>query len=131
MAEILVVDDDPAIRLAYRALLANAGHAVSEAGNGQDAIARLGGRRFDLVITDLWMPGVDGFTVIATAKSLQPKAAVLAFSGGMLGHGTDDPATRAKAAGADAVIEKPMLGDGMLSTVNSLLARTAAPTLVS
>jgi CheY-like chemotaxis protein len=95
---------------------------VTEAEGGHDAVAKLGATRFDLVLTDLWMPVLDGFGVIAEAKRLQPAVRVVAMTGGVLGTGADDPAVRATQAGADAVIEKPMLGEGLLSAVTAALA---------
>ncbi|MEI8395615.1 MAG: response regulator [Rhodospirillaceae bacterium] len=125
MADILVIDDNSAVRLAYRLLLINAGHSVTEAVDGQAGIRCLAIKRFELVITDLWMPGLDGFAVIAEAKRLHPGMPVLALTGGALGPGADDPSGRARAAGADVVIEKPMLGEGFLVSVEALLARAS------
>jgi CheY-like chemotaxis protein len=125
MAEILVVEDNSTVRMVYRMLLGNAGHCVTEAVDGHDAGAKLQSGRFDLVITDLWMPGLDGFAVIAKAKQLASPPRVLAITGGVLGSGANDPSTRAALAGADAVIEKPMLGDGLLSAVDALLGADA------
>ena len=122
MADILVAEDISAVRMAYRMLLKNVGHSVTEAVDGSDAVAKLAAGRFDLIVTDLWMPGVDGFGVIAEAKRLHPATPVLALTGGALSAGTQDPGERARAAGADLVIEKPMLGDGLLAPINSLLA---------
>jgi len=86
MAEILVVEDNAAVRMAYRLLLKAAGHGVSEAADGDEAIAKLGVGVFDLVITDLWMPGIDGFQVIAEAKRRSPQTPVLAVTGGGFGR---------------------------------------------
>ncbi len=122
MADILVVDDNSAVRMAYRLLLKTAGHAVTEAVDGADAIAKLEANRFDLVVTDLWMPGIDGFGVIAESKRRYPATPVLALTGGAVGTTAKDPIERARTAGADHVIEKPMLGDGLLAPINSLLA---------
>ncbi len=122
MADILVAEDNSAVRMAYRLLLKNVGHTVTEAVDGSDAVAKLTTGRFDLVVTDLWMPGIDGFGVIAEAKRLHPATPVLALTGGALSTGGQDPGERARAAGADLVIEKPMLGDGLLDPINRLLA---------
>lgn len=122
MAEILVAEDNSAVRMAYRLLLKNVGHTVTEAVDGSDAVAKLTTGRFDLIVTDLWMPGIDGFGVIAEAKRLYPATPVLALTGGALSTGGPDPGERARAAGADLVIEKPMLGDGLLDPINRLLA---------
>ncbi len=131
MAEILVVEDNSAVRMAYRLLLKAAGHSVTEAANGDDAIAKLARGPFDLIITDLWMPGTDGFQVIAEAKRQYPSTPVLAVTGGAMGTTPQNPARRASAAGADAVIEKPMLGEGMLSMVNTLIGSRACRPVVS
>jgi len=122
MAEILVAEDNSAVRMAYRLLLKNVGHSVTEAVDGSDAVAKLSAGRFDLVVTDLWMPGIDGFGVIAEAKRLHPATPVLALTGGALSTGGPDLGERARTAGADLVIEKPMLGDGLLDPINRLLA---------
>ncbi len=124
MVNILVVDDNSAVRMAYRLLLKNVGHTVTEAADGADAIAKLEAGGFDLVITDLWMPGIDGFGVIAESKRRYPETPVLALTGGAVGTTAKDPIKRARAAGADLVIEKPMLGEALLSPINSLLAKT-------
>ena len=122
MAEILVVDDNSAVRMAYRMLLTTAGHTVTEADGGAAAIAVLAQRGFDLVVTDLWMPEVDGFAVIAEVRRCRPELRVLAITGTVLGTGADDPTERARRLGANAVIEKPMLGEGLLETVAAMLA---------
>ncbi|MEI6558044.1 MAG: response regulator [Rhodospirillaceae bacterium] len=126
MADILVAEDNSAVRMAYRMLLNNVGHTITEAVDGTDAVAKLSAGRFDLIVTDLWMPGIDGFGVIAEAKRRHPATPVLALTGGALSTGAQDPGIRARAAGADLVIEKPMLGDGLLAPINALLAGAAA-----
>ena len=126
MAEILVAEDNSAVRLAYRLLLKSVGHSVTEAVDGADAIAKLAAGRFDLIVTDLLMPGIDGYGVIAEAKRLHPATPVLALTGGAVSPTGPDPAARARAAGADLAIEKPMLGNGLLDPVNQLLAGRAA-----
>ena len=73
------------------------------------------------------MPGVDGFGVIAAAKRLHPETPVLALTGAALATGGQDPVWRARAAGADAVMEKPMLGDGLIEPINRLLAAGKIP----
>ena len=122
MADILVAEDNSAVRLAYRLLLKSVGHVVTEAVDGTDAVRKLEAGRFDLVVTDHWMPGVDGFGVIAAAKRLHPETPVLALTGGAVAIGGQDPAERARAAGADVAMEKPMLGDGLIEPINRLLA---------
>jgi DNA-binding NtrC family response regulator len=126
MATILVVEDNSAVRFAYQILLKNAGHEVVEAVSGDDAIAKLSdGRRFDLVITDLWMPGTDGFTVIGHVKRHHPGTPVVAVTGGGISPQTGDTAGRAEAAGADAVIVKPVLAEGMVDQIEDVMRKAA------
>ncbi len=82
MADILVVDDVDDLREGIVEFLQAAGHTVAEAKDGRDAIAILGDRRFDLVITDIMMPEQDGTEVIMYLADLEHRPKVLAISGG-------------------------------------------------
>ena len=64
MSNILIVDDHSPARSLIRAIVRLDGHTVSEAGSGEDALARIAGTDYDLVILDLVMPGVDGYQVL-------------------------------------------------------------------
>lgn len=70
MARILVVDDEAPVREALRALLERRGHAVTEAANGLEALEVFAGNAFDLVLSDVVMPEMNGFDLL---KALQPQ----------------------------------------------------------
>ncbi|MDB4968602.1 MAG: response regulator receiver modulated diguanylate cyclase [Myxococcales bacterium] len=104
-AEILIVDDDPDVRVFVRAVLESDGHQVIEAGSGQEAIQRLRIRRPSLVLLDVMMPAMDGFAVVhAIKREPGPFVPVILLTA------LDDPASRAKGinAGADEILAKPV-----------------------
>ena len=74
---ILIVDDDPDMVKALRRLLRSAGHTVEVADSGGEALIRFEKERFDLVITDYQMPGMDGGELAAAIKALVPMQPVL------------------------------------------------------
>jgi len=120
MSRILVVDDDPMIRTTIRRMLG--GHEVTEAENGDSALAALAAQPVDLVITDLMMPERAGLNLIADIRARGTLPRILAISGGgrMLGA---DLLPAAQAAGADAVLPKPFRKAELLRLVAALLAR--------
>lgn len=67
MTRILVVDDDDACRRVVSAMLSSEGYAVESAGNGMSAVERIATERWDLVVSDISMPGIDGCRVISEA----------------------------------------------------------------
>jgi DNA-binding response OmpR family regulator len=87
-SNILVVDDESSIRLTLSALLKRAGHQVTSAENGEEAVQVLEQQRFDLLLVDLKMPGMDGMQVVAAARQRQPDIAINVLTG----HGSLDTA---------------------------------------
>jgi CheY-like chemotaxis protein len=125
---VLVVDDDPAIRLLCSVNLEVAGLAVREAADGRQALARARSERPDLVLTDVRMPGLDGFQLAeALREDERTRAIPLIFI-----SAEDAPAnrTRARALGALAYLTKPFDPWTLASIVADALrgAGTAAPT---
>lgn len=78
---LLVVDDETNIRLTLKTLLTRAGYDVITASNGEEAVALLHQRSFDLLLVDLQMPGIDGMQVVAAARECQPDSAVIVLTG--------------------------------------------------
>ena len=68
MNRILIVEDDPQLQLLYRSVLERAGFSVITALNGEDALKKLEAIRIELIITDIMMPKMDGFEVLAFIK---------------------------------------------------------------
>jgi two-component system, NtrC family, response regulator AtoC len=111
MARILVIDDEEGIRSFVAETLAIAGHEVTVAGDGHEAFALLDRQGFDLVITDLRMPGPPapkggdaGMAVVQKVKEEQPDVEVIV----MTAHGTIDNAIEAMKAGAFEYLTKPL-----------------------
>jgi CheY-like chemotaxis protein len=80
MARILLVDDDVASRDLMARTLTSDGHAVTTADNGVDALAQLAGG-FDLLLSDVQMPELDGVALVGQALAAQPKLKVMLMSG--------------------------------------------------
>ncbi len=125
MATILVVDDELGIRALLSEILTDEGHSVEVAENAAQARACRERVRPDLVLLDIWMPDVDGITLLkewgATAQLNMP---VIMMSG----HGTIDTAVEATKVGAIAFLEKPITLQKLLRAVEQALARPSART---
>ena len=101
--EILVVDDDPAIRAALRRALEGAGHGVQEAGDAAEGLARLDPHATDVVLLDINLPGLDGLEALERFREQAPVAAVIMVTG----EATLANAIKAGQRGAYDFIEKP------------------------
>ncbi len=107
-ASILVVDDLPAMQEMLNQSLASEGYRVATAGSGEEAVTRIEEQEFDLILTDLVMPGLGGLEVLDKARLLDPRAAVIL----MTAHASLDTAIAALRRGACDYLEKPFtLGD--------------------
>ena len=100
---ILVVDDESAHRRLLSTALERNGYAVVGAGDGEEALAALRHGGFDLIITDLKMPGMDGVSLLRSARALDPDLVGVL----MTGQGSIDSAVEAMKAGAQDYILKP------------------------
>src|SRR5664279_2432285 len=123
MATILVVDDELGIRALLSEILADEGHTVELAENAAQARACRERIRPDLVLLDIWMPDVDGITLLkewgSTAQLTMP---VIMMSG----HGTIDTAVEATKFGAMAFLEKPITLQKLLRAVEQGLVKPAS-----
>ena len=123
-AHILLIDDDPLVRLIGSQMLTQAGYRVSVAEDGDDGIKQIASRPFDLVITDLIMPNKEGVETIREIKQRWPDIPMIAISsGGQLDVGYYLPL--AKAMGASAVMQKPLRKETFLPLVEQTLKRDA------
>lgn len=87
---VLLVDDEPLVRMSTAEMLDELGHHVAQAGHARDALALLDERPFDLLITDYMMPDVNGLQLAATATGRRPDMPVLIVTGYMGLHDRDD-----------------------------------------
>ena len=123
MATILVVDDEMGIRALLSEILSDEGHTIELAENAAQARAVRERLRPDLVLLDIWMPDVDGITLLKEwGSSGQLTMPVIMMSG----HGTIDTAVEATKFGAMAFLEKPITLQKLLRAVEQSLARTPA-----
>jgi two-component system response regulator FlrC len=106
MARILVADDEPGLREFLADALALDDHVVVTAADGKAAAKLLDERGFDLVITDLKMPGLDGMSLLRKVRAEQPEVEVIV----MTAHGTVDNAVEAMKLGAFEYLQKPISG---------------------
>jgi serine phosphatase RsbU (regulator of sigma subunit)/CheY-like chemotaxis protein len=127
MATVLVVDDDPISRAFLRALLDYRGHRMYEAADGESALTLAGRRPPDAVITDILMPGLDGYELVRMLRS-RPATSHIPIAFSTAHYGRDEILPLARACGVQDVIFKPAQPTEVLATIDALLTvgRTAA-----
>ena len=114
---ILVVDDEAGVRSSLAAILGDEGYAVEAVESGEAALAALENRRYDLLLLDVWMPGMDGLEVLARVRTLDPEVPVVVISG----HGSIETAVKAVRMGAQDFVEKPLALEKTLLVVKNAL----------
>ncbi len=116
---ILIVEDVAAVRDAIALILSDAGHKVQQAGNGEEAegLLRDPQHHFDVVVTDLWMPGVDGLQLLARWRGARPTTRFVVVSGGSRSMPLEVSTAAAEARGADAVVFKPFEPEELLAAI--------------
>ena len=120
MATVLTVDDSPSVRQVVKLTLSRAGHTVVEAGDGAEGLAKVKSQKFDLVITDLNMPVMNGLDMIRALRALPSFVGTpIVF---LTTESDDGAKQQAKAAGATGWITKPFKPE-MLLTVATKLVR--------
>jgi DNA-binding NtrC family response regulator len=117
-AYILVVDDEPDIRRLVQEILEDEGYEVQAAENGAAARERRRARRPDLILLDIWMPDVDGITLLKEWSAEDALAAPVVM---ISGHGTVETAVEATRLGAYDFLEKPLSMAKLLLTVRRAL----------
>jgi len=124
MARILIVDDDDPFRCVLKASLERMGHVVSDTNEGRKALALYEPEAFDLVITDLIMPGKEGIETIMDLRKLNPRVKIIAMSGG--GRVTSvDYLQIARQVGAKQVLAKPFPYEELKLAIEAVLAPPA------
>jgi len=122
--KVLVVDDDPVVGESFNRVLSGKGYAVITAENGQEALAKLESEQYDVVFTDLRMPGMTGLEVAERVKARQPWTPVVIVTG----YGSQRSEERARAAGVSDFLHKPLSPDMIEdSTARALSQPAPAP----
>ena len=103
-AAVLIVDDEAGVRSALSGVLGDEGYAVEAVDSGEACLDRVAGHVFDVIILDIWLPGVDGLDTLTRLREHGVDAQVVMISG----HGSIEAAVRAIKLGAFDFIEKPL-----------------------
>jgi len=117
LPSVLIVDDEPSIVQSLSGLLSDEGYKVSTAFDGYDALKVVDSDSPDLVLLDIWMPGLDGIETLKEIKKYHPHTQVIIITG----HGNVETAVKATKLGAFDLIEKPLSIDKIILTINNAL----------
>jgi two-component system, NtrC family, nitrogen regulation response regulator NtrX len=104
MSRVLIVDDEPGVRSALMGVLRDEGYDVETAESGEVCLDKAGRRAFDVIVLDIWLPGMDGLATLTRLRERQVDAQVVVISG----HGNIESAVCAIKMGAFDFVEKPL-----------------------
>lgn len=124
MANILIIDDEKAIRKTLSEILSYEGYKIDEAGDGEEGLKKFGEKTFDLVLCDIKMPKLDGIEFLERSKEINPDVPVIMISG----HGNIDTAVEAVKKGAFDYISKPPDLNRLLITLRNALDKQSLVT---
>src|SRR5947207_6648996 len=114
---ILVVDDEPGVRSALGGVLRDEGYTVEAVSGGEECLERLTRGAVDLILLDVWLPGMDGLATLARLRERQVDAQIVLISG----HGNIESAVRAIKMGAFDFVEKPLSLDKTVLVIRNAL----------
>ena len=120
-ASILAVDDSASLRMAIRIALTGAGYAVTEAGDGVEGLAKATSTKFDMIVTDLNMPNMDGLAMIRELRKQPAQAGVPIIF--LTTESDPEMKNQAKAAGATGWLVKPFVPDHLVKVARKVLGR--------
>jgi two-component system response regulator GlrR len=118
---IVVVDDDQDTCAFVSTALKGAGYEVETAEEGGQALALMASRQADLLITDLFMPGLEGFETITRCRAEFPQTTIMVISAGTIPSMKHDFLSTARLLGISATLRKPFHADTLLATVQQAL----------
>ncbi len=113
---ILILDDDEIITTSCKSIFGAKGYNVSVAKDGEEALSQIKKKEFDLLISDIKLPGIDGITVLKEAKIIKPKLDVVMITG----YPNLEDAKEAIRLGAFEYVEKPFTPDFMINIANKV-----------
>ena len=119
MSRILLIDDDPSVRDSMERTIRTAGYAVQSAANGEDGFELARDGSFDVILSDMRMPGISGLDILRRLREIKVDAAFII----MTGFGTVDTAVEAMKLGAVDFVQKPFFRDELLMRVRSASER--------
>ena len=116
---VLIIDDEAAIRESLQTLLELEGYDVETAENGEEGLARLGDRPFDLVLLDLALPDRNGLELLPEIRGIDPQLSIIMITA----YGTVEDAVRAMQSGANNFLQKPWDNEKLLADVRAAVSR--------
>jgi two-component system, NtrC family, response regulator HydG len=119
MARVLVIDDDAGVRESMARMLRGAGHTVQTAASGEEGFDLARGDAFDVILSDMRMPGLSGLEVLRKLRDVRVDASFIV----MTGFGTVDTAVEAMKLGAVDFVQKPFFRDELVMRVRSAAER--------
>jgi DNA-binding NtrC family response regulator len=119
---VLIIDDEAAIRESLETLLQLEGYAVESAASGEEGLARIAERSFDLVLLDFALPDRDGIELLAEIHHQDPQLLIIMITA----YGTVENAVKAMQAGATNFVQKPWDNEKLLADVRTAIARRKA-----
>ena len=114
---ILIVDDEAGVRSSLQGILSDEGYAAEAVDSGEAALRAIENRRFDLLLLDVWLPGMDGLETLARVRTLDADVPVVVISG----HGNIETAVKAVRMGAQDFVEQPLTLEKTLLAVKNAL----------
>ena len=120
MHNILIVDDQSNIRQSLKGVLEDEGYKTTAADSGESCLETLRRRAFDVVLLDVWLPGMDGLETLQQIREIEGSPEVIMISG----HGTIETAVRATKLGAYDFLEKPLSIDKTLILISTRSMRS-------
>lgn len=121
--KVLVVDDDPVVGSSIDRVLSGKGYAVITASNGEEALERLAREDYDVVYTDIRMPGMDGLEVARRIKATRPWLPVVIVTG----YGTEQNEMQAIEMGTAGFLRKPLSPEVIEGSLDRAIASAQAP----
>jgi two-component system nitrogen regulation response regulator NtrX len=115
MIHVLVVDDEASIRQTLSGILEDEGYKVSVSDSAESCLEMMGSQHYDVVLLDIWLPGIDGLEALQRIRSLEDRPEVVMISG----HGNIETAVKATKLGAYDFLEKPLSVDKTLIVVKN------------
>ena len=125
LRQVLVVDDDPVVGKSFNRVLSQKGYVVVTAENAAEALEKMRSQEYDLVYSDIKMPGMSGIELAEEIRARKPWTPVVIVTG----YGSTDNQARAKAAGVSAFLNKP-LSPEMIEESAAYAIHDAAPVAV-
>lgn len=119
MTSVLTVDDSASIRMAIRIALSGAGHGVTEAADGKEGLAKASASKFDMIITDLNMPNMNGLEMIREIRKLPIQAGTPIIF--LTTESDDGLKSQAKEAGATGWLVKPFVPEQLVKVARKVL----------